>query len=218
VLILGEHRVYAEVLAMMLWTDDRVETCKAVVTADEATLVTRRGTYDVAVLDLPMPGARGLDAAVRLRVEHPDLRLVVLTRYAGLDALALAAQCGVHAFLPMDASFVEVRAAALDHIDGHLSDGGLLAAVADRIRLEEERRQGEPPLSLTPREREVLAFLADGATVTDIAGFLGLSVQTCRGYVKSLLAKLGVRTQLQAVVAAARMGLLSVGRPGYAVG
>jgi DNA-binding NarL/FixJ family response regulator len=64
------------------------------------------------------------------------------------------------------------------------------------------------PSGLTPREREVLVLLADGAGVREIADQLRVQVSTVRGYIKAILGKLGVHSQLQAVVLAARRGLL----------
>jgi DNA-binding NarL/FixJ family response regulator len=66
----------------------------------------------------------------------------------------------------------------------------------------------EVPLQLTRREREVLECLGAGMQVKAIARVLGITLQTCRGYVKSLHAKLGVRSQLEAVVKAQQLGLL----------
>jgi DNA-binding CsgD family transcriptional regulator len=70
-----------------------------------------------------------------------------------------------------------------------------------------------PNLRLTPREQETLDLLAEGLVLKDIAAELGVTVETVRGYVKSLQVKLGAHTQLQAVLAAARCGLLRKGHP-----
>ena len=69
----------------------------------------------------------------------------------------------------------------------------------------------ERPLTqpLTPREAEVLELMAEGHDVRTIASVLGVTEMTCRGYVKSVLSKLGVHSQLQAVVTAWRLGLLA---------
>ena len=69
-----------------------------------------------------------------------------------------------------------------------------------------------PPLS--GRECDVLRGLADGSDVLAIAKDLGISANTCRGYVKSLLTKLGAHTQLEAVVIATRQGLVPAGSRG----
>ena len=64
---------------------------------------------------------------------------------------------------------------------------------------------------LTPRELEVLRLLGDGRDPRGIAKELGVSLNTCRGYVKAVLAKLGVHSQLEAVVLATRAGLIRLG-------
>ena len=69
-----------------------------------------------------------------------------------------------------------------------------------------------PAVGLTPREREVLTLLADGLDVRQIASRMQVQVSTVRGYVKSLLGKFGVHSQLQAVVLASRAGLIGSSR------
>src|SRR4029079_4975605 len=71
-----------------------------------------------------------------------------------------------------------------------------------------ERRVAAPRLELTQRERDVLHCLNRGMAPKAIARVLGISLHTCRGYVKSLLSKLGVSSQLEAVVTAQRLGLI----------
>ncbi len=81
-------------------------------------------------------------------------------------------------------------------VDDHLSFAELLAAALDA-----------PIPLLTPREMEGLTYLGPGMPVPRIARSLGISLHTCRGYVKSLDAKLGVSTQLKAVIKAQQLGL-----------
>jgi DNA-binding NarL/FixJ family response regulator len=69
-----------------------------------------------------------------------------------------------------------------------------------------------PAVGLTPREREVLTLLADGLDVRQIASRMQVQVSTVRGYVKSLLGKFSVHSQLQAVVLASRAGLIGSSR------
>jgi PAS domain S-box-containing protein len=77
--------------------------------------------------------------------------------------------------------------------------------------LPHQRRQARTAAGLTPREHEVLERLADGQDAMEIARLLQLSVYSVRGHIKSLMRKLGVHSQLQAVVVAARRGIVDVG-------
>jgi DNA-binding CsgD family transcriptional regulator len=76
--------------------------------------------------------------------------------------------------------------------------------------LPQQRRQARTAAGLTPREHEVLERLADGQDAMEIARELGLSVYSVRGHIKSLMRKLKVHSQLQAVVVAARRGIVDV--------
>jgi PAS domain S-box-containing protein len=92
-------------------------------------------------------------------------------------------------------------------------------AVGSRVPgagLPHQRRQARTAAGLTPREHEVLERLADGQDAMEIARLLGLSVFSVRGHIKSLIRKLGVHSQLQAVVVAARRGIVDVAGGGQA--
>ena len=88
-----------------------------------------------------------------------------------------------------------------DAVGARGASGGLLP---------QQRRQARRAAGLTPREHEVLERLADGQDATEIARELALSVYSVRGHIKSLMRKLDVHTQLQAVVAGARRGIVDV--------
>jgi DNA-binding NarL/FixJ family response regulator len=85
-------------------------------------------------------------------------------------------------------------------------DAALLGGILDAPKA--QRRSGGTPL-LTPREREVIELLGLGLDVSRIARRLNITVHTCRGHVKSLLAKFGCHTQLEVVVAATRLAMIN---------
>jgi DNA-binding NarL/FixJ family response regulator len=118
-----------------------------------------------------------------------------------------ATQAGASAFIPKDCPLTEM----LD-ILARVRAGQMLIAPSTFSSAPPEGTRPAPvsevPLQLTRREREVLDCLGAGMQVKAIARVLGITLQTCRGYVKSLHAKLGVRSQLEAVVKAQQLGLL----------
>ena len=100
--------------------------------------------------------------------------------------------------------------------DGALND--LLAAIRTARRgqvilspsaIAAGHGSADVPVSLTPREHAVLEMLGDGLDAQGIARRLGISLNTCRGYVKTILSKLGAHSQLEAVAVASRLGLLT---------
>jgi DNA-binding NarL/FixJ family response regulator len=87
-----------------------------------------------------------------------------------------------------------------------------LAPVLEQLRSSQARPENEGLLRrLTPRETEILRYLAAGETTTQVAGHLGISALTVQSHVKSILAKLGVHSKIEAVTLAWRLGLAPTG-------
>jgi DNA-binding NarL/FixJ family response regulator/GAF domain-containing protein len=162
---------------------------------------------DVAVLDLGLPDGDGTDLIAELREASPEAQALVLS--AGLDRAqtARAIESGAAAALDKTADLGQV----IDTVRRLRAGETLLATseVAELLRFaghrrEQEREDRQALDSLTPREREVLRALAAGLESQAIADQLGISIRTERNHVARILSKLGVHSQLQAVLFALR--------------
>jgi two-component system response regulator DesR len=151
---------------------------------------------DVAVLDLQMPGADGIEVAEAVRSTVPDCGVVIVTGHGRPGHLKKALAAGVRGFLPKSvsatvlASTIRQVAAGGRYVDPELA--------ADAISA------GDSPL--TAREADVLELAADGAPVEDIAVRASLAPGTVRNYLSSAVAKLGVTNRHEAVRAARAKG------------
>ena len=208
-LFVADIALLSETVCDCLEQHEAVTSCDAVPSIDDATAFLADHECDVVVVDLMMAERSAIDGVRAIRRAKPDVRVVALTGHAELDLLAeAAADAHVDAFAPPGASLEDLVEAAQSDNGGHPAAAELLARVTAEIQRREQARVEVPVIELTPRERDVLALLANGVQVKDIARQLDVKVETCRGYLKGLMAKLGARSQLQAVVAAARYGLL----------
>lgn len=168
---------------------------------------------DVAVLDLGLPDGYGTDLIGELRKASPRAQALVLS--AGVDRAqtARAIERGAAAMLDKTAHLDELVDAVRRLRAGEtlltLDEVVELLGFAGRQR-EQERADRRAIERLTPREREVLQALGDGLDSQTIAHRLNITVRTQRNHVASILAKLGVHSQLQAVLFALRYGVIEV--------
>jgi DNA-binding NarL/FixJ family response regulator len=208
VLVVHDRRAFADALCLAVGQLLSVGHCQAVHGIDDVFDLFDDEDWDVVILDAFPAEEEALGGAVEILRRWPDCRIILVTATSDLEVLAEAAAVGVDAFLPSEASLEVLCEAVVTEDPSDLGHAELLAVAAEAIRRREVARAAAPVISLTPRERELLGLLAQGVGTKEMAALLGIQLETCRGYVKSLLAKLGARTQLQAVVYAAREGLL----------
>jgi DNA-binding NarL/FixJ family response regulator len=207
VLVVDDHRTFAELLAGALESAGMVSVGTAH-SANEAVARCQLAQPDIVVMDIQMPQQDGLVATRRVREVAPHAVIAIVTAHRDPDWVVRSAQAGASAFIPKDGSLAEM----LDVL-ARARNGQMLVApstFASPPARDVDRDIAEPIPVLTRREREVLDCLAQGMQVKAIARVLGITQETCRGYVKSLHVKLGARSQLEAVVRAQRLGLLGL--------
>lgn len=205
VLVVDDHETFAELLAKALASEDDFECVGIAHSAAVGFAAAVKHQPDIVVMDIQLGAESGLAAAQRIRGALPEVVVAVLSAHGDPSWVAKAAQSGASAFAPKSGSLAELLS-----VLRRARNGGMLVAPS----LFQERvataptAQLESPLSA--REIEVLALMGRGSTPHEIARVLGITVNTCRGHVKSIHAKLNVRSQLEAVVKAQRLGLLAI--------
>jgi two-component system response regulator DesR len=198
VLIAEDQGLVRGALASLLGLEPDIEVIAQVSRGDEVVSAALDAQPDVALLDIEMPGASGLDAAAELRRALPKCRVLIVTTFGRPGYLRRAMEGGAAGFLLKDAPASELarairRAAAGERV----VDPGLAAAALSA---------GENPL--TEREHEVLSASRQHATVAEIAGALFLSPGTVRNHLSSVMRKLDARNRAEAVRVAEEKGWL----------
>lgn len=210
-LVVDDHRTIADLLAIALQHERDIEFVGHAGTAHLGIALAAELQPDVVLMDFSLPDLDGLQATAEIVAQHPKTRVILLTASAEPTLVAQAAAVGACAFVAKSAGLEALLDAVRGARQGAMVvDPDLLGALADLAAGVMRRADKSAPasVSLTTREREVLGMLGAGLDVGGVSRRLGISQHTCRGYVKSVLAKLGCHSQLQAVVVATRLGLL----------
>lgn len=216
VLLVDDHALARGGLRVVLDVQDDIEVVGEAGDGDEAVELALRLRPDVVVMDIRMPRVDGIEATRRLVAQGTTARVLVLTTFDLDQYVYEAIRAGAAGFLLKDAppgQLVEaVRAVAA---------GETLLAPAVTRRLLERFVRVPPPGAprwegldlLTEREVEVLRAVARGLSNREIADRLFLSEATVKTHVTRILAKLGLRDRVQAVVVAYESGLVQPGEP-----
>lgn len=211
VLVVDDHQLFAETIRWLMERHGMVVSLAS--GAQEALHRCRQDRPDLVLLDLGLPGAEGIAVGRAILEEFPETKVVVITALRDPRMVKEALRAGFHGYLTKDlpvSRFIEsLRAALADQV---VIPQQLARAASAR----EARRESPETLlaqQLTPREREVLALLAQGASSQAIARSLSITHNTVRSHVQSILNKLQVGSRLEAVAFAIRNGLLDASGP-----
>ena len=205
VVIVDDHRSFAELLAEALNNVPGVSCVGTATTASEGVALVARLRPDIVVMDIQMRGQDGVAATSRIRRVAPDTVVAIVTAHHDPQWATRAAQAGASAFIPKDGTLAEM----IDLLSRARHGQMLIGSTTFLNRPYQPAPPDEHRLPLlSHRELDVLGYLNQGIPVSGMARALGLSVHTCRGYMKTLYTKMGVRTQLEAVIKASQLGIL----------
>ncbi|MDP3070912.1 MAG: response regulator transcription factor [Opitutaceae bacterium] len=203
VLIVDDHFVVRSGLAASLELDDMIRVVGEAERGEDAVAAYRRYAPRVVLMDLQLPGMGGIAATAALRVHDPAARVLIFSTFARDDEIQAALDAGALGYLQKSASRDELLAA-------------LRAVAQDRRHLPAELARRLTALRLgpaiTPREREILNFIAAGRANKEIAAELGISEDTVKRHVSHLLEKLDVNDRAQATAEAIRRGIILAGQ------
>jgi DNA-binding NarL/FixJ family response regulator len=214
VLLLDDHASFRELLALRLaWEPDLAVVAEAGSLAEGREAVSKFEA-DVALVDLDLPDGSGVELIRDLRRVNPQAQTALLTASDDRHLHAEAIAAGASGVLSKTIGSMEIIVAIRRLFAGE----ALLSAseAIELVRLVDQQREAERRTlriveQLTPRERDLLRLLAEGLDDAAISERLYISPKTVRNQMVGLLAKLSVDSRLQALVLAARHGIVTVG-------
>ncbi|SED42108.1 two component transcriptional regulator, LuxR family [Streptomyces sp. 2231.1] len=212
VLIADDQQMVRQGFTVLLNTKPDIDVIGQAVDGRDAIAKVGELVPDVVLMDIRMPELGGIEATRRITLDHPGVRVLVLTTFDLDEYVYEALRAGAAGFLLKDASADQLAEAVRVVAAG---DALLAPGITRRLIAEFSRLDGTPraPLKqrvgdLTERETEVLALIAQGLSNAEIAGRLVVAEQTVKTHVGRILVKLGLRDRTQAAVFAYESGLV----------
>lgn len=204
VLIVEDHQIVADGLTALLNDQKDMTVVGNVASVAESAERAAEVTPDIVLLDFRLNDGTGADAAAAIRRVVPNAKHIFLTREDSDVARFAALESGASGFIHKSRAATEV----VDAIRTVAQGGTLITPSAIATLLNRRRQTDSQRESLTPREKEVLRLMAEGTSSRDIASKLGISYATVRTHIRSLDAKLGVHSKVQAIVKARELALI----------
>jgi DNA-binding NarL/FixJ family response regulator len=199
VLLVDDHPVVRSGLRALLASLPDVEVVGEAADGAAAVELAVTAQPDVVLMDLGLPVLDGVAATRALAAQAPRVAVLVLTMHEDPDTVAAALRAGARGYL-LKGVDQNVLLAGLRQV---ASGGRVVGAPAQRV----DRDGLRSPDELTPRERDVLALMAEGLSNSEITARLVLSPKTVRNHVSNIYVKLGVPDRARAIVHARRHGL-----------
>ena len=199
VLIVDDHTVVRLGLRTLLSHTAGFRVVGEAQTVSEAVQLNEQMRPDVVLMDVRLPDGSGVEACRRIKADHPDTRVVMLTAYSDEEAIVGAVMAGASGYLLKQADAERLTQSIRDAASGEATlDPRAAGALLTQFR-ELSAKQAEAELAgLTDRERRMLALIAEGYTNRAIGEVLHLSEKTVRNHVSQLLRKLGFQRRSQA--------------------
>ena len=213
VLVVDDHALVREGLRQVLkGLDEQIEVLDAPQCSRAFELAAQHPDLDLVLLDYHLPDMNGLDALDVFGKKHPELPIVMLSGSVNPKIMRLVLQKGAAGFLTKSGLSDELISAVRLVLAGGVYVPPELAGAADLESNENASAALESP-KFTPRQEEVLYLLLDGRSNKEISQTLNLADETTKNHVTAVLRAFGVKTRIQAVLAAGRHGYIKSHRP-----
>jgi two-component system nitrate/nitrite response regulator NarL len=192
--LVDDHQLFSEAMAFAL-TQAHLFVVGMSRCDKQAIHLVRAERPDVVLLDLRLPDRHGIELGEQIIAMAPEVRLIGMSATQDRMTIRALRRAGFHGFVPKSARVASV----VDAIRSKEAEAAWLTSPGS------SNDDVDPwPRGLTPRERDVLALLVEGLSASAIGANLEISTNTARSHIQNILAKLHVRTRLEAVAVATR--------------
>jgi DNA-binding NarL/FixJ family response regulator len=215
ILLADDHVLFRKGLAQLLNSQPDFEVIGEATDGNEAIAKIKALKPDVILMDINMPNCSGFEATRRIKTQHPDVQVVVLTVSEDENDLKAAVQSGANGYLLKDLSpeilFQQLRGLVSGQVPiSRAMMGKLFHQLAQK---DQSSPRPVANSALSDRESQVLALVVNGFSNQEIADELGIARNTAKNHLHNILGKLGVKNRAQATAYAIQHGLVSLKDP-----
>ncbi len=211
-LLVDDHEIVRAGIRMLFLAESDMEIVGEVGSGEEAIEAVRDLTPDVVIMDVAMPGMTGIEATRQIKEASPDTVVLALTMYDDEQYFFEMLNAGASGYIPKRAAPDDLVSAIRVVDQGNVFLHSTLAKFLMKDVLGQAETNAEQAVpELTPREREVLTYIAEGFTNREIAEALVISVKTVDRHRENIMQKLNLHSRVELVKFAIEKGLISVG-------
>ena len=212
VLLTDDHTLFRKGIGTVLGAQPDMEIVGEASNGAEAVEQIRERRPDVVLMDIGMPGLSSFEAARQISKLRPATKVMFLTMYDDEDYLMECMQVGGNGYMLKDSPAPQLlRAIREVHQGGSFLSPKMLTHLVDDSRARTQGNRQQPRFSsLTPREKEILKYLAEGSSVKEVAVKLNLSVKTIEAHKFHLMRKLSIHNKAELVHYAIRRKVIQV--------
>ena len=204
VILVDDHQMVRLGLLYMLKDRAGFEVVGEAATVEEAVALARLTQPDLALVDIRLPDASGVQGCERIRGVSPQTKVIMLTSYTEAEALFDSIKAGASGYFLKDVQAEELIAALTKVSHGEaVLDSKITGQILERLKYQSEKETNGTQV-LNQQEQKILALLAQGKTNRQIAEELYLSPRTVKNYVSSILVKIKARNRVEAAAYALR--------------
>lgn len=205
ILIVEDHALIRFGLKTAFETKSFINKIYETSNAEDAITIVKEQSIDAVIMDLGLPGMNGIEATKLIKSIKKDIKVIILTSHSSEEEVINSIKSGARAYCSKDINPEMLSDIVLSVIEGALwfdskvADIVIEALSDDRKLLNTDFMEG---YNLTDREKDVIEYICEGLTNSEISGILDVSINTVKVHVSSIIQKLGVEDRTQVVVKA----------------
>ncbi len=188
VFLVDDHAIVRQGFSSLLSREEDIDVVGEASSGEEAIEMLRAIRADIVVMDVQMKALTGLMTAVKLKQQHPEMKVLILSMYEDHATVQQAIQIGVAGYLVKSTETTELLTAIRKIAEGNV----YFSPSVQKILVELSARQSPGAVELTLRDQELLELIGNGKTNKDIASVLCIGIKTVEKYRQHLMNKVGI--------------------------